>query len=82
MDAALAAVVAASETVDGVESYSYHRGDDGTYWFFAIMSNLEAMRGHGDTEAMKAAMGPMMALLDGRPDMSITTPIAANGLDI
>jgi len=48
MDAALAAVVAASEGVDGVESYSYHRGDDGTYWFFALMSSMDAAKSHGD----------------------------------
>jgi len=82
MDAALAAVVAASEGVDGVESYSYHRGDDGTYWFFALMSSMEAAKSHGDNEAMQAAMPALMALMAGPPDMSMTTPIAANGLDI
>ena len=57
MDEALRAVVAASESVDGVESYSYHRGDDGTYWFFALMSSMEAasaarrQRGHAGGDA-------------------------------
>ena len=82
MDAALAAVVTASETVDGVESYSYHRGEDGTYWFFALMSSMEAARTHGDSEPMQTAMAAFMPLLDGPPDMSITTPLAASGLDI
>jgi len=82
MDAALASVVAASEGVDGVESYSYHRGDDGTYWFFALMSSMEAAKNHGNNEAMQAAMPALMGLMAGPPDMSMTTPIAANGLDI
>lgn len=82
MDAALAAVVAASEGVDGVESYSYHRGDDGTYWFFALMTSMEAAQKHADNEAMRAAMAEFMPLLAGPPDMAMTTPVAANGLDI
>ncbi|MDH3753155.1 MAG: antibiotic biosynthesis monooxygenase [Acidimicrobiia bacterium] len=82
MDAALAAVVAASEGVDGVESYSYHRADDGTYWFFALMSSMEAAQRHADNEAMKAAMEAFMPLMAGPPDMAMTTPVAANGLDI
>ena len=81
MDAALVRVVAASEGVDGVESYSYHCADDGTYWFFALMSSMDAARGHADNEAMKAAMQPFMTLLAGPPDMAMTTPVAANGFD-
>ena len=82
MDAALADVVAASEAVDGAELYSYHRDDDGTYWFFALMSNMEAMQTHGDHEAMQTAMQAFMPLMAGPPDMSMTTPVAANGFDI
>jgi quinol monooxygenase YgiN len=81
MDEALRAVVAASESVDGVESYSYHRGDDGIYWFFALMTSMEAAQQHAGNEAMQAAMPAMMALLDGPPDMGMTTPVAANGFD-
>ncbi|MCY4663776.1 MAG: antibiotic biosynthesis monooxygenase [Acidimicrobiaceae bacterium] len=82
MDEALGAIVAASESVDGVESYSYHRGDDGTYWFFALMSSMEAAQQHADNEAMQTAMPALMALLAGPPDMAMTTPLAANGFDI
>ncbi len=81
MDGALRAIVAASESVDGVESYSYHRGEDGTYWFFALMSSMEAAQRHADNEAMQAAMPALMALLAGPPDMAMTTPVAANGFD-
>ena len=81
MDAALRAIVAASESVDGVESYSYHRGDDGTYWFFALMSSMEAAQQHGNNEAMQAVMPALMSLMAGPPDMAMTTPVAANGFD-
>jgi len=76
MDAALVAVVAASEGVDGIESYSYHKGDDGTYWFYALMSNSKAMQTHADNEAMQTAMASFMPLLAGPPEMSVTTPVA------
>ena len=82
MDEALRAIVEASESVDGVESYSYHRGDDGTYWFFALMSSMEAAQQHANNEAMQTAMPALMALLAGPPDMAMTTPLAANGFDI
>ncbi len=82
MDAALRAIVAASESVEGVESYSYHRGEKGTYWFFALMSSMEAAQGHAANEAMQAAMPALMELLAAPPDMAMTTPIAANGLPI
>ncbi|NQV08034.1 antibiotic biosynthesis monooxygenase [bacterium] len=82
MDAALTAIVTASETVDGVESYSYHKGDGDTYWFFALMSSMEAAQRHGDADAMKAAMPALMSLMAGPPDMAMTTPIAANGFEI
>ncbi len=82
MDAALRKIVAASESVEGVESYSYHRDDDGTYWFFALMSSMQDAQNHADNPAMKAAMPALMSLLAGPPDMAMTTPIAANGLEI
>ena len=82
MDGALRAIVEASESVDGVESYSYHRGDDGTYWFFALMSSMEAAQQHANNEAMQAAMAALMALLAGPPDMAMATPLASNGFDI
>jgi quinol monooxygenase YgiN len=82
MDAALDAVVAASADVEGVEQYSYHRAEDGTYWFFALMSSMEAAQHHADSAAMQAAMPGLMSLLAGPPEMSMTTPVAAKGFAI
>lgn len=77
MDAALAGVVAAIEPWDGTESYSYHKGGDSTYWYFAQFANKEAMDGHGQTEAMQAALPAFHALLAGPPEISISAPISA-----
>ena len=79
MDAALAAIVAASVGIDGIESYSYHKGDGNTYWFYALMSSAEAMQTHADNEAMQTAMAEFMPLLAGPPEVSTTTPVAVNG---
>ena len=37
MEAAMADMVAASDDADGVEIYSYHRGEENVYCFFALM---------------------------------------------
>ena len=81
MDAALAVVVAAIEPWDGTEAYSYHRAEDGTYRFYALFTDMDAMQRHGQTEGMQAAMPAFMAALAGPPEMAITTPIAAAGSD-
>lgn len=78
MDAALAAQTAVFEKADGIESYSYHKSEDGSYRFFALFSSMEAVQRQGETEEMKAVMAPFMALLGGPPEMSMTTPIAAD----
>ena len=78
----LASMVEAARNEPGVEIYSYHRGEDDNFSFFALMSSQEAMQGHGQSEAMQAAMqrfGPLMA---APPQMSAGTPIAAIGFDV
>jgi quinol monooxygenase YgiN len=82
MEAVLAAMVEAARNEPGVEIYSYHRGDDDTYWFFALMADEEAMQNHGRSEAMQAAMAAFGPLAAGPPQMSTTTPVAAVGFDL
>jgi quinol monooxygenase YgiN len=82
MEAVLAAMVEAAGDEPGVDIYSYHRGDDNTYWFFALMTDEEAMQNHGKSEAMQAAMAAFGPLAAGPPQMSVTTPVAASGLDL
>ncbi len=82
MEAVLTAMVEAARDEPGVEIYSYHRGDNNTYWFFALMTDAESMQGHGQSEAMQAAMTAFGPLVAGPPQMSVTAPVAALGLDL
>ena len=82
MEDVLAAMVEAARDEPGVEIYSYHRAEDDTFWFFALMKDQEAMQNHGQSEAMKAAMQSFGPLMADRPQMSVTTPVAAIGFDI
>lgn len=82
MEVALANMVDAARDEPGTEVYSYHRGEDNTFWFFALMSNQDAMQNHGQSDAMKAAMQAFMPLAAGRPEMHVATPVAAIGLDV
>ena len=82
MAAVLAQMVEAARGEPGVEVYSYHRGEDDTFWFFALMSDADAMQQHGRRKAMQAAMAEFMPLADGPPQMSTTRPVAAIGLEV
>ncbi len=76
MEVVLTSMVEAAHDEPGVEIYSYHRGDDDTFWFFALMADQESMQNHGQSEAMQAAMSGF------GPQMTVTTPVAAIGLDL
>ena len=78
----LASMVDAARDEPGCEIYSYHRGEGNTFWFFALMTDREAMQNHGQSEAMQAAMQAFMPLMAEPPQMSPASPIAAIGLDI
>lgn len=78
----LTSMVEAARSEPGVEIYSYHRGDGNQFWFFAIMTDEEAMKGHGQTEAMQAAMARFQPLMAEPPQMSVTSPVAAIGIDL
>jgi quinol monooxygenase YgiN len=78
----LAAMVDAARDEPGVEIYSYHRGADNTFWFFALMADQESMQHHGQNEAMRAAMADFGPLVAGSPHITVTTPVAAVGLEL
>jgi quinol monooxygenase YgiN len=82
MEAVLAAMVEAARGEPGVEIYSYHRGEENTFWFFALMADKESMQNHGQSEAMRAAMSAFGLLVAAPPQMTVTTPVAAVGLDL
>ncbi len=81
MEAVFADMAAACKDESGLEIYSYHRGDDNTYWFFALMTDQEAMKGHGQNDAMKQAMAAFGSVMAAPPEMHVTTPVVANGFD-
>jgi len=82
MESVLADMVEAAKDEPGVEIYSYHRGADNTYWFFALMTDGESMQHHGQSEAMRAAMEKFGPLVAGPPQMMVTVPVGAIGLDL
>lgn len=82
MEAVLAAMVEAARGEPGVEIYSYHRGEANTFWFFALMTDMQSMQHHGQSEAMQAAMSAFGPLVAAPPQMNVTTPIAALGVDL
>ncbi len=82
MEAVLTAMVEAAGGEPGVEIYSYHRGEENAFWFFALMADEEAMQNHGQSEAMQAAMSAFGPLVAEPPQMSVTTPVAALCLDL
>lgn len=82
MEAVFVDMAKASTEESGVEIYTYLRGEDNKYWFFALMTNQEAMQAHGQTPAMQAAMEAFGPLMAAPPEMSMTVPVAANGFDL
>ena len=82
MDAALAMQVAAMADQDGVEIYSYHRGEGTAYSFFAILADRSVMETSNSTDAMQAAMAVFGPLLDGPPNMTMGAPVSAKGFEV
>lgn len=79
-EAALAAMIEASNEESGLEIYSAHRGDDNVYWFFELYADDEALAVHGKGDGMKAAMGAIGAFMGGRPEVMKLTPVVAKGM--
>jgi len=82
MAAVLTNMVEAARGEPGVEVYSYHRGSQNTFWFFALMADEASMQKHGQTKAMQAAMAAFGPLAAGPPQINTTVPVAAIGLDV
>ncbi len=82
MERVLTAMVEAARGEPGVEIYSYHRGKENTFWFFALMADEASMQNHGQSEAMQAAMSAFGPLVAEPPQMTVTSPVAALGLDL
>ena len=81
MEAVLMSMVAAARSEPGVEIYSYHRGEQGVFWFFALMADEESAEQHGRSEAMQEAMRAFVPLVAEPLRMSVTSPVAALGFE-
>jgi hypothetical protein len=55
MEAVLATMVEAASSEPGVEIYSYHRGEDNTFWFFAPMAGTSGVSEIGTRRAHAAS---------------------------
>lgn len=82
MEAVLTRMVEAAQGEPGVEIYSYHRGEDDNFSFFALMTDESSMQSHGQSPAMQAVMADFMPLMAGPPQMSPARPFAAIGFDL
>ncbi len=82
MEAVLTTMVVAAEQEPGVEIYSYHRSDDDTFAFFAVMSDMDSTQTHGQTPAMSEAIQQMGPLMSGPPQITMYRPFAAIGFDV
>jgi quinol monooxygenase YgiN len=84
LEKVLADMVDAARDEPGVEIYSYHRAqhDENAFWFFALMADEASMQSHGQGEAMQAAMSAFMPLVAAPPQVTVSVPVAALGLDL
>ncbi|MEZ5225544.1 MAG: putative quinol monooxygenase [Acidimicrobiales bacterium] len=81
MEAVLVSMVDAARHEPGLEVYSYHRSDDDTFAFFAVMADAESAQAHGQTEAMREAIASMGPLMAGPPKITMYRPLAAIGFE-
>ena len=82
MAALLADMVEAALDEKGVEIYSFHRGDDDGFWFFALLSDRDVMRRYNQSSAVMGFRKEFEKLVDSPPQIAVTVPVAAIGLDL
>ncbi len=83
-EAALADLIAASATEDGLEVYAANAdtGDAQTYWFYEIYTDDQALAVHGKGDEMKAAMGALGPFMAARPEIMMCRPVVAKGVEL
>jgi quinol monooxygenase YgiN len=82
MEALLADMVEAALDEKGVEIYSFHRGEENEFWFFALLSDRDAMQRHNQTAAVVAFRAEFGNIVESPPRISVTVPVAAIGLEL
>jgi len=81
-EAALAAMITASNEEAGLEIYSAHKGADNNYWFFELYTDQAAVDVHGKGDGMKTAMRAIGAFMAGAPEVHRLEPVVAKGMDL
>ena len=66
----------------GTELYilNLDNGDENVAWVYELYTDADSMGLHGGSEAMGALFGALGDLLDGAPELIMTTPVAGKGL--
>lgn len=82
-EAALAAMIEASNEEAGLEIYSAHKAKEGNdYYFFELYTDGEALAVHGKGDGMKSAMAAIGPFMGGKPEITMMTPVVAKGMDL
>lgn len=82
MQALLADMVEEAVREPGVEIYSFHRGDENTFWFFALLTDRTSMLQHRRSDVVTAFIAEFDTLVASPPHISVTVPVAAIGLEL
>ena len=82
MEALLADMVEAAHEEPGVEIYSFHRGEENDFWFFALLRDRDVLMRHNTSDATQAFLPEFARLVESPPQIFVTTPVAAIGLDL
>lgn len=77
-------LVDAADEEPGLEVYSANadQNEPSTIYFFEVYTDQAALDLHGKGDRMKEAMGALVGLLAGRPEVTMLNPVAAKGLEV
>ena len=78
----LADMVEAAVDEPGIEVLSFHEGEANAFWFFALLSDRAAIRQHRESFTARDFIAEFDDLVEIKPRISITAPMAAIGLDL
>jgi quinol monooxygenase YgiN len=78
----LADRVEAAVDEPGIEILSFHEGKRNAFWFFALLTDRAAIRQHRESFTARDFITEFEELVEVRPRISITAPMAAIGLDL
>ena len=71
-----------SNSEPGTLIYALHqqRGEPGTFVFYELYADDDALQGHSTSDAMKALQGKLAGLIGDRPTITMLETVAAKGL--